>query len=115
MIPKQKKFHKFLLYYRLFLEVVLGGHTETLNTNDDLNNKTNYLKYRSPNGTITSTIGNIPSSVTGGFMMEVLPSSQTSFVIQKLYEYNKPGIYIRQLITGGAWTNWYKCEGSVVA
>ena len=24
MIPKQKKLHKFLLYYRLFLEVVLG-------------------------------------------------------------------------------------------
>lgn len=110
MIPKQKKLHKFLLYFRLFLEVVLGVDVIPLSNGQDLNSLTfvtgrRLYFYYAQNGSIAGSILNKPENVGNyGFSIIVFaPYGREQYSSQVLIYTST--IFIRRE-NNGSYTSW---------
>ena len=80
--------------------------------NDNLNSYTTPGRYYSASGTITTSLSNIPSDVTTGFILIVEEGTAANYIRQKIYPNVNLLRYYERLNSGGTWGEWYQFVGS---
>lgn len=89
-------------------EELLGVPATSIPENSDLNSYTTLGVYKSANTTVSATLVNIPSGLTGGFKLIVNKSHSNSGTIQTILSTTtniKPTVYWR-VCWDGTWGNW---------
>lgn len=79
----------------------------TISSGYDLNNITDFRVLRSENSSKTATLKNVPSCITTGFKLIVIPITSEEYIKQIILLPTSNTIYIRLGIES-SWNDWEK-------